>query len=184
MGSLRNVEPAALVAGILHADQEAAEAALSRLVERYGPLAMTSDTFAFTMTGYYEQEMGPGLGKYFVCFDRPVMPGALASIKLETNAIERMFADTDGMNERRRVNIDPGYVTPAKLVLASTKDFSHRVYIGKGIYGEVTLRSTGGRLAPVDTTYPDYQTPLALDFFNHVRRFARENRARWMRHDV
>ena len=181
MGIVRTVEPVALVAGVLFTDDDAAGRAVERLMAQYGSLAMTSGTFEFTMTGYYEPEMGNGLRKLFCCFERPVAPGSLPSVKLAANGIERELADLSGPEPRRRVNIDPGYVTPAKLVLASTKDFSHRVYLGEGIYGEVTLRSMGGSLTAIDTTYPDYQTPLALDFFNRVRCFVRENRTQWIR---
>jgi hypothetical protein len=67
------------------------------------------------------------------------------------------------------VNLDPGYITAAKLVLASTKDFAHRVYVGKGIYGDVQLRFRDDAFRPVEWTYPDYRTDLAIDFFQNVR---------------
>ena len=73
------------------------------------------------------------------------------------------------------VNIDPGYVTLSKLVLATTKDYSHRIYIGKGIYGEVTLQYTKGTFTPFPHTYPDYQTRIAIEFFNQVRDFVKKN---------
>ena len=75
----------------------------------------------------------------------------------------------------RTVNIDPGYITLSKLVLASTKDYSHRIYIGKGIYAETTLRFIHGSFKPIDTTYPDYRTQLAIDFFNRTRDFLKRD---------
>jgi hypothetical protein len=179
MGILRPVEQAALVAGILYSDSSVADHALNLLVDRFGPLAMRSDAFQFTMTDYYMNEMGPELTKFFCCFLQPVDPGSLPSAKLATNKIEQELAEHTETGIHRQVNIDPGYVTSAKLVLASTKDYSHRVYIGNGIYGEVTLRCTGGRLRPIDITYPDYATDLALAFFNEVRTYVKRNRTTW-----
>ena len=182
MGVVHQVEPAALIMGVLYGDAELAEQALDIISRNYGPLEMRSDPFEFSMTGYYAAEMGGSLRKFFCCLRDPVMPDALPSIKLSTNEIEQMFADTTGGTPKRRINIDPGYVTHAKLVLASTKDFSHRIYIGSGIYAETTLRCAGGELVPLDTTYPDYRTPPALDFFNQVRLYVKRNRKQWIRH--
>ncbi len=108
------------------------------------------------------------------------MPDALPFIKLATNEIENNLAETVGTDVKRRVNIDPGYVTPAKLVLASTKDFSHRIYLSNGIYAETTLRCIGGSMTSLDTTFPDYTTSHALDFFNEVRQYVKRNRKQWM----
>ncbi len=181
MGTIRPVEPAALVMAILHGDADLAEQVLTMLIERHGTLELKSAPFDFTMTEYYAPEMGGNLRKFFCCFQTPMLPDELPSIKRETNEIEQMFANTAGGIPKRQINIDPGYVTPAKLVLASTKDYSHRIYIGQGIYAEVTLRCMGGALVPVDTTYPDYATPQALDFFNQVRLYVKRNRLQWIR---
>lgn len=182
MGVVHQVEPAALIMGILYGDAELAEQALNNIGQKYGPLEIKSDPFDFSMTDYYTSEMGGNLRKFFCCLRDPVMPDALPSIKLSTNNIEQMFADTSGGIPKRRINIDPGYVTHAKLVLASTKDYSHRIYIGSGIYAETTLRCAGGKLVPLETTYPDYRTPLALDFFNQVRLYVKRNRKQWIQH--
>ena len=85
-----------------------------------------------------------------------------------------------GQTWRRRVNLDPGYVDQAKLVLATTKDRQHRLYLGRGIYGEVTLRFTGGRFEPWEWTYPDYRTPEYRVFFETVRRRYRQQLAAWV----
>ena len=180
MGNIRPVEPAALVMGILHGEPDLSGAVLELLAERFGPLEMQSERFDFTMTDYYTAEMGGNLRKFFCCFRDPILPDALPSVKLAAGEIELRFADVSGGSPKRRINIDPGYVTPAKLVLASTKDYSHRIYIGSGIYGETTLRCVAGTLVPHDTTYPDHATALALDFFNRVRQFAKRNRRLWI----
>jgi uncharacterized protein DUF4416 len=79
-----------------------------------------------------------------------------------------------GRGRQRRINLDPGYIDLAKLVLATTKDQQHRLYLGQGIYAEVTLRFTGGRFVPWDWTYPDYRTAEYLAFFDAVRQRYRQ----------
>jgi hypothetical protein len=181
VGQLGDVLPAALVAGITFSERDAFVAALGELTREFGPVEMESPEFAFDMTDYYNAEMGENLKKVFFCFRRPVHMESLPDIKLRTNAIERRHARGGGKNAARRVNIDPGYVTLSKLVLATTKDYSHRISIGGGIYAEVTLRFHSGAFIPLETTYPDYRTPLALAFFNQVRDFVKRNSRAWTR---
>ena len=175
MGKIRPVLPAALITGITFSSDEVVQNALLQLTGEFGPLAFQSDVFDFTMTDYYTAEMGENLKKRFCCFERPIEIGRLPDIKLFTNDIEMDFACGDDDNPLRSVNIDPGYVTLSKLVLATTKDYSHRIYIGKGIYGEITLHFMKGDFRPFFHTYPDHQTPLAIGFFNQVRDFVKKN---------
>jgi len=184
MGIVREVPPAALVAGVFSAEPELMERAAAVLAGKYGPVEAKSPVFDFTMTDYYTGEMGENLKKRFYCFSEPVSPADLPEIKLFTNGIESEFARERDGETRRRVNMDPGYVTLSKLVLASTKDYSHRIYVGGGIYAEVTLRFVRGTFAPLETTYPDYRIPLAIEFFNGVREYVKRNRAAWTRKNV
>lgn len=174
MGTVRQPSFGALIVAATFSGEAVLNAALARLTAQYGPLAMQSDVFDFTMTDYYEAEMGAGLKKRFYCFERTIDPGSLPDIKLFTNALEIEYSADSSGNPSRTVNLDPGYVTLSKLVLATTKDYSHRVYIGKGICGEVTLRFLRGTFTPFDHTYPDYRLPLAIGFFNYVREWLKE----------
>ena len=85
--------------------------------------------------------------------------------KLITNFIESDLS-TGGA---RRVNLDPGYMDAARVVLASTKDHAHRILLGKGIYGEVTLLYRDGAFRPLPWTYPDYREAATLAFLKGVR---------------
>ncbi len=124
-----------------------------------------SDIFNFSFSDYYKEEMGTSLKKVFLSFHPCVDPGTLPMMKLKTNEIETRWSEAG----KRRVNLDPGYITGAKLVLASTKDFAHRVFIGDGIYGDAQLRFVRNRFLANEWTYPDYQTGAALSFFQKVR---------------
>jgi hypothetical protein len=166
--------PVKLIIGLL-LTQEASVVAIRRQLEAtYGRIDLATEMSSFVATRYYEREMGPALQRAFWSFERLIAPDTLAGIKRQTNTTERAFAIDTGRGWRRRVNLDPGYVDLAKLVLATTKDRQHRLYLGEGIYAEVTLRFTGGRFVPWEWTYPDYRTPEYLAFFDAVRQRYRQ----------
>jgi len=165
VGTIKNSAFVKLIAGLIAAPGVLIEEVLEILAGRYGPIDVRSETIPFTFTDYYAPEMGNNLLRQWVAFERLVSPDALGDIKIATNGIENDFL----LNNARQVNIDPGYLTQANLVLASTKEFSHRIYVGHGIYGEVTLIYKGKSFTPLPWTYPDYQSDAALRFLNAAR---------------
>lgn len=166
MGQIRTPEGVKYFCGLLLAPTAAhgdVEAALEQL---FGPIISRSTVVPFTQTTYYEREMGPSLVRTFVAF-APLRPmDDLADVKHATNQLE---ANWSAAGHQRRVNLDPGYLDLAKVVLATTKDYSHRLYIGAGIYAEVTLRYQHRSFQPWEWTYPDYREPMALNFFTQLR---------------
>lgn len=141
-----------------------------RAEQHFGPIAVASPVFDFTETDYYTATMGPGLKKQFFAFERLIDPGALAATKRQTNDWEAEYAALGRHAEPRPLNLDPGYITPAKLVLASTKNHAHRIYLGDGIFAEVTLSYRGGRWQPHEWTYPDFRRDDYQEFFTACRR--------------
>lgn len=138
------------------------------LTESYGPLDLEDEPYAFDpYTGYYEPEFGSDLRKVLVAAEQLIAPEQLVEIKRETNAMERSL----GAGEGRSVNIDPGYLNHSKVVLATTKDQAHRLYIGRGIFEEITLgyHRNVASYQPNPWTYPDYRAGERLDFFNRLR---------------
>jgi hypothetical protein len=178
--------PVKLIMGLILAREAPGIAIRQQLEAVYGRIDLETEMSPFVATRYYEREMGPALQRQFWSFEALIAPDALAGIKRQTNAIERTFAMQDGQGWRRRVNLDPGYVDLAKLVLATTKNRQHRLYLGQGIYAEVTLRHTGGRFVPWEWTYPDYRLAECLAFFDAVRRRYRQHLAALLAepHDV
>ncbi len=124
-----------------------------------------SEITDFSFTDYYNPEMGNGLKRQWASFKTLLDPEKLAAIKVETNNIESAYAN----NKNRIINIDPGYITPANVILASTKDFSHRIYLSKGIYAEVTTIYKKEGFVKLPWTYPDYLCPQAVDFMLKAR---------------
>jgi hypothetical protein len=163
--------PVKLIMGLIFAPEAPIAAVRRQLKATYGGIDRETTLLPFVWTRFYEREMGPTLQRQFWSFDALIAADALAGIKRQTNAMERTFAGHGG---QRGVNLDPGYIDLAKLVLATTKDRQHRLYLGQGIYAEVTLRFTGGRFVPWEWTYPDYRTPDYLAFFDAVRRRYRQ----------
>jgi len=168
MGQPHPPDDATLIVGMLSAWPELFEPARERLVARFGPVALTSDVMDFDFTDYYAAEMGSGIKRQFLSFAQPFDPAALAEVKLWTNDLEREFA-TPARPVPRPLNLDPGYVDLNRLVLATTKDFPHRIYLGRGIYAEVTLQYARGGFEAQPWTYRDYRTPAYHAFFRAVR---------------
>jgi Domain of unknown function (DUF4416) len=166
MGEVREPQPVKVFVGILTALPSALTELRGSLEEEFGPVDCESQLLKFDYTSYYEPEMGPDLKRVFMGFRRLASPDALVDLKLFTNRLEQTLA----FNRKRAVNIDPGYMTAARVVLASTKDFAHRLYLGKGIYGEVTLVYQKKDFQALPWTYPDYRSEGSGQFFRELRR--------------
>lgn len=128
---------------------------LNLVDSKFGTREGTLGPIPFNWTQYYSDEMGTGLLKYYILYKNHVNRDQLADLKVFTNDLESRFV----RNNKRNVNIDPGYLAKDKLVLATTKDFFHRLYLGKGIYAEVTLHYRKGRYRYFSWTYPDFKEP-------------------------
>lgn len=177
MGDIHEPDSVLLLVAVSSQHASALDWARERIERSCGPLALGSDAFDFTETAYYAATMGDGLKKQFVACQRSIDPGDLPRIKRETNAWEAEYAALGRHPEPRPVNLDPGYVTPAKLVLASTKDHAHRLYLQDGIYAEVTLAFRQRQWQSLDWTYPDYRRADYQTFFTACRDYLLAQRA-------
>lgn len=140
------------------------------LQEMHGPVDMEGPVWPWEHTDYYAKEMGSGLKRKFIFFEQLIHPSRIAGIKLETVKLEKKYQNETG---GRRINIDPGYMDSARVALVSTDDYSHRLYIGKGIYGEVTLIYAGNRYRIFPFTYPDFRRSEYHNLFKKARRLYR-----------
>ncbi len=169
MGHIHESAPVLLIVAVISRYKAAIGWSLNRCTKHYGRVALVSEAFDFTETDYYTSTMGTDLKKQFLAFQRLVDPVELADIKRETNRWEAEYADVARRPEPRPLNLDPGYITPAKLVLASTKDHAHRVYLRGGIYAEITLAYRQRHWQPLEWTYPDYRRDDYQRFFAQCR---------------
>jgi hypothetical protein len=166
VGKIESPKPVKLFAGLITNEPALIEEAGDLLSRKFGAPDIRSDMWDFSFTAYYNKEMGEGLKRKFLAFERLVSIKDTAAIKVFTNKVEERFS----RQGKRRINIDPGYLSIGKLVLLTTKDYYHRIYLGRGIYAEVTLYYKGDSFQPLEWTYPDYKTKEYIDFFNSVRK--------------
>ncbi|NOT01237.1 MAG: DUF4416 family protein [Phycisphaerales bacterium] len=175
MGAIRPPKRAKLLVGLLAGDTDLFVHARRRLEFHFGEVDFESAIWPFTNTDYYEVELGPAVYRQFLFFAEPISVERLAEIKRLTNDIERQIAEEHGRPATMRpVNIDPGYITLSKLVLASTKDHAHRIYLQAGIYAEVTLRFQEGDWRALPWTYPDYAAVTYHTAFRDARERLKE----------
>jgi len=169
MWELKNPKPVKLLIGILAADRQCLFAAVEAIEDKLDKVDQVSEIWPFDQTDYYKDQTGPNILRQFVSIEPLIDPGQLAKIKHKTNKLEQKLAARLSLPLSRPVNLDPGIIEPSKLVLASTKSYSHRIYIGKKIYAEVTLVFDKGSWRPLPYTYPDYRQQCYYDFFEQVR---------------
>lgn len=164
-----------LIISILYANRGLCEQAVETLQKEFGEMDLTEFDLPFHYTQYYLKEMGENLKRCFVSFKDLIFREKLVSIKLFTNKIENNLAKEDG---RRTLNVDPGYLNDAQLILATGKNFSHRIYLGKGIFGDLTLIFKGNKFHALPWTYADYQDEPLRNFLIKIRKDYLENYAK------
>ena len=165
MGEGRPFHPVKLVVGVLSTHPEYHTTLFSRLEERFGAIELVTDPVPFGFTDYYDQEMGGNPQRFFIVFHALVDPTELVGCKLYTNGLEQEFA-IDG---KRTLNLDPGILSAGNLILATTKNRSHRIPLGMGIYGEVTLLYAKKAFQSFPWTYADYKSDAFRELFSNLR---------------
>ncbi|MDR3111736.1 MAG: DUF4416 family protein [Elusimicrobiota bacterium] len=165
MGTIGKPKSVKLFCGIISSDQSIEEQAFKHLEGKFGTIDFKSEVMSFDFSNYYEPEMGKNLSRFWVSFKNLILEDELAGIKVFTNSVEDGLAQ----NSNRKINIDPGYVTAANIILATTKNYSHRIYLSKGIYGEVTTIYKKTGFIKLPWSYPDYLSKIAVNFFTKAR---------------
>ncbi len=164
--------PAKLLVSVIYREEETFRESLSRIAGIFGEVERTSDPFPFDRTEYYAREMGAPLLRRFVVMAREVPRDALAGAKVAAEGVEEEFA-RDG---RRTVNVDPGLLTDENFLLATGKNYSHRIYLKDGVFADLTLVYRGGEYRALPWTYPDCASDAIRAFLGDVRAGWREER--------
>jgi hypothetical protein len=170
MRRIRKHLPVKLIIGFNFKDADSLKKTQGYLVKRFGKLDFESKIIPFIHSTYYEKEFGKDLKRKFISFDSLISPNKISDIKIFTNKIEQKLS----IGACRIINIDPGYLNLSKLVLATTKDYTHRIYLNKDIYAEVTLYYKDKNFRFWEWTYPDYQTSEYIEVFNKIRNLYEE----------
>ena len=171
MGEIKIPEKVKLIIGILISKglyNSLFDEIVSVLGERFGEIDYKSELIDFNFTNYYSDEMGKDVFRIFISFKKLIDKDDLSEIKLFSNKLEENYFGKEGL--KRPVNLDPGYIELSKLVLASTKNFYHRIYLKDGIYGEVTLFYSNKKWNNLPWTFPDYRTDKYKNILIEIRK--------------
>ena len=165
MSNLREAEDVKLISSLFSPHKELIVSVIGELEKKFGPTDWISPELFFDRTKYYAKEMGWPLHRRFISFANFIRPLDIVEIKRATNRIENDHLQ----DAKRQINIDPGYISLERLVLATGKNYSHRIYLAKGIYADLTLIFQRGGFAPLQWTYKDYASPEIIAFFDELR---------------
>lgn len=175
MAKIRIVEPVVRFCAVISRHSQAHDWAIDRLTSQWGAAAEVITNVPFLASSFYEDEMGGELTKTIVSIAELVDPGGLGDWKVATNEWEREYAAISNHDEPRPLNLDPGYISQAKLVLATIKDRDHRLYLHSGIFAEVTLNYVGKKWIHHRWSYADYRTPEIASFAMRSRKRLRDH---------
>lgn len=169
MAEIKPFPQVKLICGIIANQERVFEKSKESLVRLFGSVDASSKGFLFEFTDYYEKQMGPGLKRAFLSFSRTISPEKISGIKIQTNGLEEKMK-SEFQTERRVVNLDPGYLTSSALIMATAKDFSHRIPLQHGVYAHLELMFKKNKIEVFPWTYPDFKTDNYYPFFWEVRR--------------
>jgi Domain of unknown function (DUF4416) len=170
MASGKPREEALLFAGCLFSSQDIYEAARAALRKDLGNILLETPPLPWKHSDYYAEELGSPLFRTFIFFNTVIDTSVLPDIKLTVMHMEKEFSK----GGKRRINIDPGYLSLAKVVLSSRKNYSHRIYLGKLVFAELELIFKEGSFHPLPYTYTDYRDEANIRTFQKARRLLKE----------
>ncbi|MFH0957258.1 MAG: DUF4416 family protein [Pseudomonadota bacterium] len=158
-------DPAQLILSILSARESPVKYLEKHLIAAFGNLEDILGPLKFDFTKYYDVELGSGIKRWVVAFNRLVDPSQLAHFKILTNSIEEEWSSRG----RRQFNLDPGVMSLGNFVLATGKNNAHRIYLNHGIFADLTLVFRRSSYQPLEWTYPDYADSELIGLLNHIR---------------
>ena len=165
MSELREASPVKLITGLILSKNSPYEQCILKLEERFGVADFISEKFPFQYTNYYEKEMGNDLSRIIISYEQLIKRDQLAKIKIIVDELEHEFL----FKGKRKINMDPGYIAPEHLILATGKGYYHRPYLGKGVYADLTLVYRNKEFKSLEWTYPDYRTDKMRELFKRLR---------------
>jgi hypothetical protein len=158
-------KPVKYFVGALFTDIHLLNKSINDMEGSFSHVDLQSDDFPFDITDYYNKEMGEPIFRRFLSFAELRSPGEIGEAKLTSNATENKYK----VNGKRKVNLDVGYIDYDKVVLASTKYGIHKIYIGKGIYADMTLHYEKGKFIPYPWAFIDFKIDRYYKFFLELR---------------
>lgn len=170
MGIAGKFQKVKLFCGFIYHDSELVSKSEGTLQKKFSRIDCRSGVFPFECTRYYHDELGSPLYRQFVSFSQLINPESLPDIKHFTNELENRYARAG----RRRVNLDPGILSSGNVLIATTKDYYHRIPLNRGIYAHMEYIIKKKKIIPLDWTYPDFRTVPYLEYFSRLLGLYRE----------
>jgi len=150
---------------MIFSERRLLDQALKCLESELSTLDCESDIMLFHYTDYYAAEMGSPLYRYFAAFSELRDPLFLPQCKHITMELEQRFS----VKGKRRINLDPGYLSLSSMVIATAKNHCHRIPLSAGVYAQLEYVVRNGCLQPLEWTYPDFRSAEYMAFFNALR---------------
>jgi len=174
VGKIVFPKPVKLILSMISSDEYFINFYKDLLIKKFGKVDLESNIQPFNFTNYYEREFGKDLIQKLFSFDSLIKINKLSEIKKTTNDLENDPIIKENIKKNislsgRKINLDPGYISLDKFILASTKNGPSRIYLNNGIYGEITLRFINKTFIPCEYTYPNYKTTEYIGYLNSVR---------------
>jgi hypothetical protein len=164
MGKPGDFKKVKFFCGLIFSQAAPVETVKNILAEKFSSIDSQSDLIPFTQTDYYQTEMGAPLFRQFISFKELLDPEKLPEMKICTNQLEAQFA----VRGKRTVNLDPGYMSEANVIIATSKNHYHRVPLHSGIYAHMEYMLKNKQLNFLPWTYPDFQTAAYVAFFKQL----------------
>lgn len=153
---MADIPPVKLIAAVLYQSEKALEKAYGIMAETFSTIDFKGDCLPFVESDYYGPEMGSDLLRGIISFERLVNPGSLASLKLQARALEDRLRNAEG----RTVNIDIGYLDMFKVVLASFKARSNKIYLSDGVWADWIMYFESGEYQTFLWSFPDFKSGI------------------------
>jgi hypothetical protein len=153
-----------LLFAIMYPDKEILDVCVDILEKEFGSIKLIGEEYVFNFTRYYEEEFGRNLKKQIFVFEKTIEKHDLVKIRSRTGEIEQQLAKED----KRVVNIDPGYISETELALATRKGRDFKEELGEGIFVHKVLEFKNKEIITFRHTFADYRLEKNLEFFRKV----------------
>ncbi len=165
-----------MIFGVMYIDNDVLKRAQEEISRLFGDIDAKSENYDMDeVTKYYREEMGDDITKFLLAVNNEPIPGSLPDIKTKAMELEERFSRKEKGKKRRRINLDPGFLTPSSFVLSTSKNYAHRIHIGKKVFAELTLMYKGNEFISLPWTYPDYETDPVQKFLKKQRQIMLKN---------
>ncbi|MGI9533404.1 MAG: DUF4416 family protein [Thermodesulfobacteriota bacterium] len=166
MSNLIEPRPVKIIFSVIFNDKTDTNLIINMITEHFGSTDYESKLIKFDKTNYYTDEMGTNLCRKIISKKELLNRDKIVDIKIKANEIEQETS----IDDKRIINIDPGYLASEHFVLSTGKGYAHRPYLGKGVYADLTLIYRDKKFSELEWTYPDYKSVVIQNILKEIRK--------------